>query len=207
MRISVSGWLLALGCAASLIVFGPKARTSLSADDFGSALMSLVLVIQIVLSIWVLCSMALLLAAQRSTLAGKLSRRLTPALARTLLVAGTTGVLVIGPAVADAAPTSHSRDAGPSVAGLHLPDRPVNTAPSTVHDAPPEAVTVRNGDTLWSIAKATLTSSQPGRSVPNEQIADSVTRWYAANHGTIGPDPDLITPHMVLRAPRHEDQK
>ncbi len=212
MRVSVSGWLLALVCTASLIIFGPSARASWSVSDFGSALTSLVLVFQIVLSIWVLCSLALLLVAQRSTLADKMSRRLTPAFVRTLLVASTSGLLVVAPAVADAAPTSHSSDAGrsdsgPSVAGLRLPDRPVTTAPLTNHDPASEAVTVQRGDTLWSIAEAKLTSTQLGRPVSIEQVADSVTRWYAANRRTIGPNPDLITPHMVLRAPQSEDHK
>lgn len=57
-------------------------------------------------------------------------------------------------------------------------------------------VTVRQGDTLWSIAAERL----PG-SPTVEQVVQTWPRWYAANRQLIGPDPDLILPGQQLRAP------
>lgn len=57
-------------------------------------------------------------------------------------------------------------------------------------------VTVRRGDTLWSIAAEHL----PG-SPTVEQVAESWPRWHAANREVIGPDPHLILPGQQLRPP------
>lgn len=57
-------------------------------------------------------------------------------------------------------------------------------------------VTVRRGETLWSIAADHLSSSPT-----LEQVAESWPRWYAANREVIGADPHLILPGQQLRAP------
>lgn len=57
-------------------------------------------------------------------------------------------------------------------------------------------MTVRTGDSLWSIAARDL-----GGAPTIAAIAEHWPRWYAANRATIGPDADLIHPGMVLRAP------
>lgn len=56
-------------------------------------------------------------------------------------------------------------------------------------------VTVRRGDTLWSIAAGQLDGPTA------EQIAAAWPRWYAANRDVIGPDPDLIRPGQQLHRP------
>jgi len=100
------------------------------------------------------------------------------------------------------------------LAGLPLPDRAVAaasarpapeaaTAPtpavrpapavSREHHAP---VTVRPGDSLWSIALADLG--------PDAGLREIDERWrqlYAANRGVIGADPHLITPGQQLHPP------
>lgn len=62
--------------------------------------------------------------------------------------------------------------------------------------APPEEVVVVSGDTLWDIAARHL-----GAGATVEQIAAEWPRWYAANQGVIGPDPDLILPGTRLAPP------
>jgi nucleoid-associated protein YgaU len=62
-------------------------------------------------------------------------------------------------------------------------------------DGPAEVV-VRPGDSLWSIAAAGL-----GPLASDEEIAVSWPRWYSRNAPAIGPDPGLLLPGQVLRAP------
>lgn len=85
------------------------------------------------------------------------------------------------------------------------------TAPPRVHDAERprllapapraghsthELVTVRRGDSLWSIASRHL---GPGAS--DVQVAHEWPRWYTANRDVIGDDPDLLVPGQQLRPP------
>ncbi|MBN0041007.1 LysM peptidoglycan-binding domain-containing protein [Cellulosimicrobium cellulans] len=62
-------------------------------------------------------------------------------------------------------------------------------------DGPREVVVVR-GDSLWSIAARHLPDG-----ASDAQVAHAVQRWYAANVGVIGDDPDLVRPGQVLVAP------
>ncbi|MBM6400912.1 LysM peptidoglycan-binding domain-containing protein [Phycicoccus sonneratiae] len=57
-------------------------------------------------------------------------------------------------------------------------------------------VVVHRGDTLWSVAARHL---GPGAS--DAEIAEQWPLWYAANRDVVGPDPDLLLPGQVLRAP------
>lgn len=59
-----------------------------------------------------------------------------------------------------------------------------------------ELVTVRRGDSLWSIASRHL---GPGAS--EIQVAHEWPRWYAANRALIGEDPDVLVPGQQLRPP------
>ena len=89
-----------------------------------------------------------------------------------------------------------------------LPSRPVPTADpeATVLLAPTprasavpdEVVTVRRGDSLWSLVARHL-----GPRASDRQIAMAWPEWYAANVDVIGPDPDLIRPGQQLRIPTH----
>jgi hypothetical protein len=97
--------------------------------------------------------------------------------------------------------------------GLPLPDRTTTTAqwlgsladhrsqpaasPAT---APPGAVRVSPGDTLWDLAEQSLG--------PGAGPAEVERRWrqiYAANRDVVGADPDLIRPGQRLLLPTTDD--
>ncbi|CAN7287558.1 LysM peptidoglycan-binding domain-containing protein [Terrabacter sp. LjRoot27] len=59
-----------------------------------------------------------------------------------------------------------------------------------------DLVTVRRGDSLWTIAARHL---GPGTS--DAQICREWPRWYAANRDVVGDDPDLLVPGQQLRPP------
>lgn len=105
------------------------------------------------------------------------------------------GLAIATPATATAVSahdTDHHGDCAPSCTvrldGLSLPDLPVA--------APPDRITVRRGDSLWSLAGEAL-----GPLASDVEIARRVDALYAANRSTIGPDPDLIFPGTHLHAP------
>jgi hypothetical protein len=60
----------------------------------------------------------------------------------------------------------------------------------------PVEVVVHRGDSLWSVAARHL-----GPAATDREVAAEWPRWYAANRAVIGPDPDLVLPGQVLRAP------
>ncbi|MFJ3956429.1 LysM peptidoglycan-binding domain-containing protein [Arthrobacter sp. NPDC090010] len=57
-------------------------------------------------------------------------------------------------------------------------------------------VAVRTGDCLWSVVSRHL-----GPDVTDLQVARAWPRWYAANKGVIGPDPDRLLPGTLLQPP------
>ncbi|HET9658553.1 MAG TPA: LysM domain-containing protein, partial [Kineosporiaceae bacterium] len=59
-----------------------------------------------------------------------------------------------------------------------------------------EQVVVRRGDCLWDLAARRL-----GPMATAAEIAAESHRWYQANRGVIGPDPDLLRPGQLLRPP------
>ena len=60
------------------------------------------------------------------------------------------------------------------------------------------AVTVRPGDSLWSLAARDL-----GSEATADTIAARWPQWYEANRDVIGGDPGLIHPGQLLHAPDH----
>jgi nucleoid-associated protein YgaU len=82
--------------------------------------------------------------------------------------------------------------------GLRLPDRPVgDLTPAALRTvASARAVTVAPGDSLWTLAAATLPPA-----AGDARVDHACRAWYAANRRTIGPDPDLIQPGQRLIAP------
>ena len=86
-------------------------------------------------------------------------------------------------------PTPPPRVADPSRSRLLAPTpRPRACA----HDL----VTVRRGDTLWSITRRHL-----GREATDLEVAREWPRWYAANRAVVGDDPNAIRPGQLLRPP------
>ncbi|MGN6754249.1 MAG: LysM peptidoglycan-binding domain-containing protein [Intrasporangium sp.] len=79
--------------------------------------------------------------------------------------------------------------ADPEAAALLAP------APRT-SGVPDDVVTVRRGDSLWSLAARHL-----GPGATDREIALMWPHWYAVNADVIGPDPDLIRPGQQLRIP------
>ncbi|WP_404388187.1 LysM peptidoglycan-binding domain-containing protein [Humibacillus xanthopallidus] len=63
-----------------------------------------------------------------------------------------------------------------------------------------DTVTVRRGDSLWSIAERHL-----GAAATDAEVARTWPQWYAANREVIGDDPDLIHPGTQLVPPREGD--
>lgn len=66
----------------------------------------------------------------------------------------------------------------------------------SAHTAARSAVTVRAGDTLWSVAAQHLQSN-----ASDQQIDKEWRRWYSANKQAVGSDPNVIVPGMKLEAP------
>lgn len=86
--------------------------------------------------------------------------------------------------------TTHRRDASTETA-----IRLVSSPPHAEHGVADEVV-VRRGDTLWDIATRHL-----GPDSGAAEVAAEWPRWYAANRGVIGEDPDLLLPGQRLVAP------
>ena len=76
-----------------------------------------------------------------------------------------------------------------------------DTAAGLPVQAPPAAgselqVVVKSGDSLWSIVAGAL-----GPYSSDVDVALNWPGWYRANRDTIGPDPNVILPGQILRAP------
>jgi hypothetical protein len=93
--------------------------------------------------------------------------------------------------VAAAAPGA---PAAPSAAALSA------IAPVPVPEWPAGAHVVVRGDSLWHIAAADL-HARTGNEPTAADTAPAVAAWWSANADVIGPDPDLLFPGQVLRAP------
>lgn len=126
-----------------------------------------------------------------AALAVGLSLVSAPALAA--VPAGAAPPAVAATSATAAAPATTS---GTSAAA-DLPPVPDWPAP---HD---EAVhVVVRGDCLWDVAEAWLLARDGGSAPPTPAaVAAAVHAWWQANAAVIGPDPDLLLPGQVLRAP------
>lgn len=67
---------------------------------------------------------------------------------------------------------------------------------------PEDVVTVRQGDSLWSLA-----ARQLGHGASDADIARAWPEWYALNADVIGDDPDVIHPGQQLRIPTSGDHR
>lgn len=152
-------------------------------------------------------------------LAGALADRLAPAFLRrsveaALGVAVATasvsapGAPALAAGVAAPRPQPVSTAAAPAQTPAPRPplpslDRPGSPRPAPVPILTPgrvvvdDVVVVRRGDSLWRIAARHL-----GPNATDAQVAAAWPRWYAANRGVLGPDPDLLLPGQRLSPPR-----
>jgi hypothetical protein len=177
------------------------------------------------LSAWGLIACATWLFLLTSLLVGEVvrptARRVRPCprtLRRIVLAACGVALATGGIAPAAASPTGQQpatwgpRAARTTLDGLPLPDR--------AHGGPPAAtehtdtrVRVRQGDSLWVIARAALARSsrhEPVAAPPADREVWRATRaLYRANRDAIGKNPDLILPGTTLRipAPLHEREE
>lgn len=116
-------------------------------------------------------------------------------------VAGAAMPLMATPAVAASPaavpdwPAPDAPAAAPVSSGAVVPDWPDPTGV-----AAPGAHVVVRGDCLWHIAQAHLLE-RSGTSPTDPDIAREVHAWWTTNADVIGPDPDLLLPGQVLRAP------
>lgn len=179
--------LLGVGCVTLLrAAVGESQRlwADRSALRFDDLVVAVALAVLAVVGAWLCLALTLTVltrgARHTHTLAGRLARRITPSLCRTLL-GGACGAAVL------VAPTG-----APAVSGLPLPDRPVTTP-----GAQATAVRVRHGDTLWAIAARELP-----RPATDAHIARAWPAWFETNRARIGPDPHLIHPGTRLVVPR-----
>lgn len=206
-RRTLTVWILvtaaAVACWAAL---GSDARSLTSAvvwsgtfDDLLVAVASAALTI-CACWLWVVTTLTVadLLRGRESTGREGMTRRLVLAACGVVVLAG-----ISGPAMAGGS--------GQHVlAGLPLPDRATAGAPT--HQSPTQEraisvrdsdapITVRPGDSLWSIARSDLG--------PDAALGEIDQRWramYAANSDRIGADPDLIRPGQHLRPAPHTDR-
>ena len=176
-----------------------------AAGTLASALLWLV-------ALWVACGLAAIAVSQ---LPGRLGRwgqavaaRVTPAALRRVVVTAAGTSILLSPAAAVAAPAT-ANPPPPNTAVSVLPPLgwPLDPDPAVGagQDSPPpgaraphtgDRVTVRPGDSLWSIAAGRL-GSRPSAA----RIQAEWPRWYAANRRVIGADPNLLRPGASLAAP------
>jgi len=207
----VAVWILVTGVVAVTWAVAAASATSLTSqrvwrgtfEDLLVAVAGAALVAS-ACWLWVVTTMTVVdVIGGRPSVSHGITRRLVLAACGVAVVAG-----VSSPALA----SGGSDD--PVLAGLPFPDRAVAGAPAAptpqpereavptpaVRPGPPaasghrEPITVRPGDSLWSIARADLG--------PDAGLLEIDERWralYATNRGAIGPDPDLITPGQQLR--------
>lgn len=211
MRLSPTGYAIVAISGLSLGALGPEAAAAardVSGIDFDRSLAAGATLLLVALSIWALACIALSLASERAAAARVLARLITPRFVRRALFLGAAGALAIGPASAvhdagQGAPAPAKSVTSQSLDGLHLPDRPVGTTTvvSAATTPGPRVITVRRGDSLWSIAARDL-----GPEANNAEIAEATKRWHDVNHAVIGIDPNVIFPHQQLTSPAKESR-
>ncbi|WP_081790394.1 LysM peptidoglycan-binding domain-containing protein [Nocardioides sp. URHA0032] len=186
--------------AAAVALVGWLAPVALApASGFDGALVRLCATVGSATTAWLWCVTGLVvLEALRG---GSWETRGVPAGVRRALLAA-CGLAVVAGLATPAGATSGRHDqpqtaasvVATAIAGLPLPDRPHGPAHDRraqrlQHLRPAPVVTVRRGDSLWSIADEHLGTGD---------------RWpeiYALNRAVVGADPDLIQPAQRLRIP------
>jgi hypothetical protein len=103
--------------------------------------------------------------------------------------------LANSPTASSPTASATTRSPGPDV-GLVTAGRQSHSTSPSAHRTVAGTHVVEDGDTLWSIARATLPAPESAADITAEWH-----RWYAANRVVIGADPDLIRPGQDLRRP------
>lgn len=164
---------------------------------------------------WLLVASLAVLCASAPGRCGRLGRTVSertvpPALRRLLGVAlGAALVTSAGAGPALAGGRAPARPAGvvldldwPVPAPAGGPGGPANSRAATARHSPRPLgrsaadVTVRPGDSLWSISREQLPAG-----AGNQAVAATWPRWYAANRSVIGADPNRLFPGQRLRPP------
>jgi resuscitation-promoting factor RpfA len=177
-----------------------------------------------VIALWVACGLAAVAVSLVPGRLGRLGRavaeRVTPAVLRRIVVTAAGTSILLNPVTAMAAPSTGGSPAPRSTStvlpalGWPTDPNPV-TAPEAVTDPTPatstvrrsstgtepaangDRVTVRPGDSLWSLAAGRL-----GATPSAAHIQAEWPRWYAVNRRVIGSDPNLLRPGTTLLVPR-----
>lgn len=205
--------LVALGAGAVDLARPPLAALmSTQGVAFDVALQALCAALLLAAWLWLQVAAAWLAVAavarlahrpRLAAIADRVAARSTPTVLRRLVLAGcgmalSTGVVLPASAMTRAAPHGLASGAPgasatlsvPHLAGLPLPDRV---------DGPARVwVSVRPGDSLWSITRRLLPAD-----ADDHAVAAACRRLVRANRTAIGADPDLIHPGARLRVPDH----
>lgn len=165
-----------------------------------------------VVAAWLASTVLLTIVAAAPGVIGRFSRRwamrLAPTAIRTALglMLGITPV-VLAPTIAAPASAAEitedepiiGRPLGSAVASSgteHAAHDPASTEVAALAMGKGDRVTVRVGDSLWSIAEDHL-----ARNASVRDIAAEWPRWFAANRDEIGPDPNMLQIGTTLTAP------
>jgi hypothetical protein len=164
-------------------------------------------------AVWLALGLAAAAAARLPGWGGRwaatVSRALLPRAVRGLVAGGAGIGVLLAPAAALAATHTSTPTGSTATPSPAWPvQAPTTSAPAWPVQAPttpaPDAeqapgghhVTVRPGDSLWSIAARSI---GPRACAP--KIAAGWPRWFRENRAVIGDDPALIRPGLELRAP------
>lgn len=200
--VTLALWCLAATSAVDLrrqvLADGPGSLTELSFDE---ALIGICSVALIVAGAWIALVTALLVTevvvhgvgVESAGARGipRMTARICPRVAHRIVLAG------CGVALTAALASPATADQSGRLAGLVVPDRTVG---SPVGEPRRARITVTDGASLWTIAKAAL-HHQPAHQPGNPEITVAWQAIHRANADRIGDDPDLIFPGMTLQIP------
>ncbi len=112
------------------------------------------------------------------------------------------GLGLAAPVVLAAPVGGHRVELAVTTTAASVPDWPRDDDPVPDWPAaqPADFHVVVRGDCLWDIVEGRLARS--GTTPTDSVIAGAVRAWWSANDQVIGPNPDLILPGQVLRAPQ-----
>ncbi|WP_375002831.1 LysM peptidoglycan-binding domain-containing protein [Aeromicrobium sp. CTD01-1L150] len=191
--LSRTGRLAAVIALLSVTFTAPRcgaAMTAINGQELDAALTGFLELGWLALSVWVLLAVGL---GTLRGMPGHVGRTLLPTAVRAVVFTGITGAALAGPA--------HANDSSWPLDGLQLPERTTVVTDTAASRAPapsarPTTITVRAGDSLWSLSRSAL-----GTGASDAALAHHVRQLYRANRDVIGADPDVVHPGQRLRLP------